>query len=143
MASLAVDLTECEGREQTARLLAERLVRMFPASQRAVVLLRDAVTGALSVAASHPSDANPLSQVMVLRALAEGRALLWRESLESLDAAGVRGQTGACGLYAPMCKRHQPVGVLCVEGEIPKAAFTEADLKQLLAVAGVGALALG
>lgn len=143
MGSLAAELGNCERREEAARLLAERIVQIFPRATRTAVLLRDGATGALAVAAAHPVGAKPASGVMMLRALAEGRALLWCESLESLDVGGAHGQTGACGLYAPMFKRHQPVGVLCVEGEGPEAGFTETDLKRLLAAAGVAALALG
>lgn len=143
MGSLAAELGSCERRAEATRLLAERIVQMFPRATRTAVLLRDAATGALAVAAAHPVGTQPVSEVMMLRALAEGRALLWRESLESLDVGGVHGQTGACGVYAPMFKRHQPVGVLCVEGEEPEPGFTETDLKRLLAAAGVAALALG
>jgi len=141
LASLAARLSACEERA-APDCIARHLAAAFPTARRVVVLLRDGPGGSLRAAASHPTAERTANEHLALRALTEGRALLWRETVESLNERGQRQNTGAGGLCAPVFHRHQPLGVLCVESDDGGASFTETDLKTMLGAAGLAALAL-
>jgi hypothetical protein len=141
LASLAARLSAC-GKRDAPDCIARHLATAYPKARRVIVLLRDGPSGSLRTAASHPTGVRAVNESLALRTLAEGRALLWRETVESLNERGQRHDTGACGLCAPVFHRHQPLGVLCVESDDGGASFTEADLKTMLGAAGLAALAL-
>lgn len=142
LAGFASALADCDDRESVLRCLGDELDRRFPRAKLWSILLRDGSSSELSTALAKPAEARPASELVVLRSIAEGRALLWRESLDSLSAEGNRRRTGASGLCAPMFRQRRAVGVICLEGSEAEGAFTEADLKLLLGLAGVAALAL-
>jgi pSer/pThr/pTyr-binding forkhead associated (FHA) protein len=139
---LARELAGCESTEAVASHLVRTLAAAFPRARRTVVLLKDSDFGTLRPVASQPEGGHAYNELIALRSIAEGRALLWRESLDNLSAEGNRRRTGASGLCAPMFRQRRAVGVICLEGSEAEEAFTEADLKLLLGLAGVAALAL-
>jgi GAF domain-containing protein len=135
-------MAACASRTDLAACLAAHLAGAFPKAQRVLVLLRDEHTGALRPAASQPPGAQTVNELFALRSLAEGRALLWRESLDGLDTWGRRHGAGAGGLCAPIFLRHQPLGVLCVESDDSHDAFSATDLPAMLGIAALAALSL-
>ncbi len=116
-----------------SKYVVELLPKLIPGTERAAMLLISSDTAELTVAASLPVDDPPVSRNLALRAVKEGRALIWRKAM---DGAEMR-----VGMYAPLVWGERTLGVLCVDNPKRDRRFTEKELRLLMTVAAYTAMA--
>ena len=121
--------------------VVERVVKIIPGAERGALLLTDA-SGTLLVRASIPAAQPAVSRTIAHRVHSEGRAFVWRRSIRGSPTESLVRFGTQTGMYAPMLRKDQVVGVLCVDSTHPRTKFTENDLRLLLAVAGYAAAAI-
>jgi len=116
-----------------SKYVVDMLPKLIPGAERAAMLLISSDTAELTVAASLPVDDPPVSRTLALRAVKEGRALIWRKVSDGVEMK--------VGMYAPLVWGERTLGVLCVDNPKRDRRFTEKDLRLLMAVAAYTAMA--
>lgn len=130
--------------ESLYELILERVIRLTSGAVRGALLIRDMHDGKLSVRASVPKDAPPISRTLIRRAALEQMGFIWGEKdMEGMDIsasmAAIRIRTG---MYAPLVWKGETLGVLFLDNPHRSSAFTGEDLQFLLSVAHYAAAAV-
>lgn len=128
--------------EELLQLVVERVVQVIPGAQRGALLLRDPVSGKYRLKAHVPPGNPAVSETLARRAIAEGKGFIWQRSEELDPTASMKRFEIATGMYAPLRWKEQTLGVLCVDNPGRPVAFTEADLRFLIAIAHYAASAV-
>lgn len=124
-----------------SKYVVELLPKLIPGTERAAMLLISNDTAELTVAASLPADDPPVSRTLALRAVKEGRALIWRRVIDGVESQSIRRLEMKVGMYAPLVWGERTLGVLCVDNPKRDCRFTEKDLRLLMTVAAYTAMA--
>ena len=130
--------------ERLHGLILNRVMKMIPGAVRGALLIRDESKQKLTVRASVPEEAPPISRTLILRAAQEQCGFLWGDKegeTENFSAsiASIRIRTG---MFAPMLWKDETIGVLFVDNPERKGAFTDDDLRFLISVAHYAASAV-
>jgi phosphoserine phosphatase RsbU/P len=124
-----------------SKYVVDMLPKLIPGTERAAMLLISNDTAELTVAASLPVDNPPVSRTLALRAVKEGRALIWRKVIDGVESQSIRRLEMKVGMYAPLVWGERTLGVLCVDNPKRDCRFTEKDLRLLMTVAAYTAMA--
>jgi adenylate cyclase len=124
--------TEQPLEEMLQKVLSE-LLRLVPAAERGVILVRDRTTGGWMLKA-HSSPGTPrLSMTSVRQASEQKRGFHWRRG-EDLSRSQKEENLEA-GIYAPMLANDEVFGVICLDSARQKPAFSVGDLQLVIAMA--------
>lgn len=123
--------------EKLYRLILDRVIELTPGAERGALLVKDLNSGKLTLRASVPEDAPPISRTLIRRAASEHAGFIWGDKDSDLrdvsaSMAAIRIRTG---MYAPLVWKGETVGVLFVDNPNRRAAFSQEDLQFLLSVA--------
>ena len=128
--------------DQLLQTIITRVIDLIPGAKRGALLLSNAQTDALLLAA-FVSPAEPaVSETLAKRALNRQQAFVWRNSFGSDHAVSIRRHQIQSGMYAPLIYDGQPLGVLCVDNPDCQTAFSNDDLQLLVVVADHAAVAV-
>ncbi len=122
----------------------DSLVKALPGAERSAAVLRNRDNNHLDVAAWSGSEQPAVSSSLCFKAMSEGRALIWRRTV---DGDGVNSESMQrleikTGMYAPMIWRDHALGALCVDNATRDCLFTDDELQFLVAVANYAAMAV-
>jgi adenylate cyclase len=123
-------------------LVVQRVVYFIPAAKRGAVLLRRNEAEPLLLKAFVSNDEPAVSETLARRALAEGRAVIWRRETDPDPTLSIKQLHMETGMYAPLLWQRRPLGVLCVDSPEPGAIFTDEDLRFLMSVSQYAAAAI-
>ncbi|MCD6050684.1 MAG: adenylate/guanylate cyclase [Verrucomicrobia bacterium] len=124
------------------KYVVNQLPKLIPGVERAAVLLINSDTAELMVAASLPAEDPPVSRTLALRAVKEGRALIWRKVIDGVESQSMRRLEMKVGMYAPLVWGDRTVGVICVDNPKRDCRFSERELRLLMTVAAYTAMAV-
>ncbi len=124
------------------KYVVNQLPKLIPGVERAAILLINNDTAELTVAASLPAEDPPVSRTLALRAVKEGRALIWRKVIDGVESQSMRRLEMKVGMYAPLVWGDRTVGVICVDNPKRDCRFSERDLRLLMTVAAYTAMAV-
>jgi adenylate cyclase len=114
------------------KVLAE-LLRLVPAAERGVILVRDRATGGWMLKA-HSSPGTPrLSMTSVRQASEQKKGFHWRRG-EDLSRSQKEENLEA-GIYAPMLANDEVFGIICLDSSREDPPFTAGDLQLVTAMA--------
>lgn len=122
--------------------VVKNLPKLIPGAERAAMLLINNDTAELKVVASLPEDDPPVSKTLAIRAVKEGRALIWRRVIDGVESQSMRRLEMKVGMYAPLVFADRTLGVICVDNPKRDCRFTEKDLRLLMTVAAYTAMAV-
>jgi len=125
-----------------SKYVVNHLPKLIPGVERSAVLLINNDTAELTVTASLPADDPPVSRTLALRAVKEGRALIWRRVIDGVESQSIRRLEMKVGMYAPLVWGDRTLGVICVDNPKRDCRFTEKDLRILMTVAAYTAMAV-
>ena len=124
--------TEQPLEEMLQKVLSE-LLRLVPAAERGVILVRDRTTGGWMLKA-HSSPGTPrLSMTSVRQASEQKKGFHWRRG-EDLSRSQKEENLEA-GIYAPMLANDEVFGVICLDSARQEPAFSVGDLQLVIAMA--------
>lgn len=127
--------TELESLLQTA---VEQLVEAIEGAERAALLLRDSHSGAPVLKAHVPKGAPSVSLTLASRAMESREAFVWtreQSQAEEAESASVLLHGIRSGVYAPLARGDDVLGVVCVDTSQIGTEFTSDDLRLVMAVA--------
>lgn len=119
----------------------ESIFKIIPNGRRGIFFVVEKETGKLVIQASLPEDP-PVSATLVKRTISEGRAFLWRCTNEMEITDSMQRHSMASGMYCPLYWQNDLQGVLCVDSANEVDAFSEDDLKMLVAISQYAAAAI-
>ena len=120
----------------------QRVVDVIPGAERGALLLRSRSDDALLLAAYVSATEPPVSETLARRAMSLGKGFLWRRSVEGDVAPSVKRLEIESGMYAPLIWKGKPLGVICVDNPQRDSAFTDDDLRLLVAIAHFAAMSV-
>lgn len=124
--------TEQPLEEMLQKVLSE-LLRLVPAAERGVILVRDRTTGGWMLKA-HSSPGTPrLSMTSVREASEQKKGFHWRRG-EDLSRSQKEENLEA-GIYAPMLANDEVFGVICLDSARQEPVFSVGDLQLVIAMA--------
>jgi adenylate cyclase len=113
--------------------ITERLVKVLPSAMRGALLMRDSATGRFLPKGSVPLGRPAVSETLMNRAIQERKGFLWHRGPDLTTSQGEYDIEA--GMYAPLLWKEEVLGVICVDNHGGGPAFTEDDLRLLIAVA--------
>ncbi len=128
--------------EELLPIIIQRVVEVLPGAERGALLLWDRRHDKLLLKAHVGSDEPSVSQTLAKRAMSEGRGFIWRRGLDGDSGESMRRLQIESGMYAPLLWKGQALGVLCVDNPHRDSAFSEEDLRFMLAIAHYAAMAV-
>ena len=128
--------------DQLLRTILGRVVELIPGARRGALLLYNAQSDKLLLAAFVSSGEPAVSETLARRALVRQQAFVWRNNFGVDYAMSIQRHHIESGMYAPLIYNGQPLGVLCVDNPGSDAAFSEEDLHLLVTVADHAAVAV-
>ncbi|HWT77336.1 MAG TPA: adenylate/guanylate cyclase domain-containing protein, partial [Candidatus Methylomirabilis sp.] len=132
-----------EARSDTLlQTIVERLVEVIPGATRGALLLRQRETDQLLLKAYVSPDQPAVSETLARRVMGEGKACIWRRSEEADAGVTILQQRTETGMYAPLLWQGEALGAICVDNPQHDTAFSDDDLRLMLAVAQYAAMAL-
>ena len=120
----------------------DSLVRALRGADRGAAVLRNLDNNRLDIAAWSGSEQPAVSSSLCFKAMSEGRALIWRRTVDGVSSESMQRLEIKTGMYAPMIWQDRALGVLCVDNPERDCLFTEDELQFLLAVASYAAMAV-
>lgn len=121
--------------------VVNQLPKLIPGVERAAMLLINNDTAELTVVAALPANDPPVSRTLAMRAVKEGRALIWRRVIDGVESQSIRRLEMKVGMYAPLVWGDRTLGVICVDNPKRDCRFNERDLRLLMTVAAYTAMA--
>lgn len=128
--------------ESLLPLTLRRVMEVIPEAERGAVLLGGPNDKELLVKACVSPDGPAVSGTLARRALEEGRGFIWRREPAASCSGSIVDHRIASGIYAPLLWQEEPLGVICVDSSRLAAAFNRDDLRLVMAVAQLTAMAL-
>ncbi|HEY1170075.1 MAG TPA: FHA domain-containing protein [Verrucomicrobiae bacterium] len=125
-----------------SKYLVAHLPKVIPGVERAALLLVHSGTAELVTSACFPADDSPVSRTLAMRAVKEGRGLIWRKVMDGVETPTIRMSEMKVGMFAPMVWDHKTLGVISVDNPKRNNRFSERDLRVLMLVAAYAAMAL-
>jgi adenylate cyclase len=113
--------------------ITERLLKALPSAMRGALLMRDAATDRFLPKGSVPLGRPAVSETLMNRAIQERKGFVWHRGPELTNSQGEFDIEA--GMYAPLLWKEEVLGVICVDNHRGGPAFTEDDLRLLIAVA--------
>ncbi len=124
------------------KLVLDSVISITPGAERGALMALDRVSGKLALRASLPEDNPPISRTLIRRAAAQGTGFIWSKEGEMDFSQSMKALSIATGMYCPLMWQGDVLGVICVDTRQNDKAFTEGDLRFLIAVAHYAAAAL-
>ncbi|MBI1841502.1 MAG: GAF domain-containing protein [Verrucomicrobia bacterium] len=131
-----------ESIDQLLQAVVVRAVQGIHNAQRGTLLLRNPATQGVLLAAFVSPGEPSVSETLVRRALKEKEAFVWQNRHGSKPSQSIQRHRIRSGMYAPLIYNGTPFGVLSVDNPDCDAAFSQADLEQLVSVADQAAAAV-
>lgn len=113
--------------------ITERLVNVIPSAMRGALLMQDSATGRFLPKGSVPLGRPAISETLMKRAIQERKGFVWHRGAELTTSQGEFNIEA--GMYAPLLWKEEVLGVICVDNHQGGPAFSEDDLRLLIAVA--------
>jgi adenylate cyclase len=122
-------------------MVVRKTMESVQIADRVALMVRDRATGSLLLRAHQPPGSPGVSLTLAERTMRERQGFVWTRSGGEITASlSVSGSVA--GMYAPLLWRGEAVGVICVDGCEDRSAFTEDDLRLLLAIGHHAAMAI-
>lgn len=122
-------------------MIVRKTMEVVQGADRVALLVRDRTTGSLLLRAHRPAGSPAVSLTLADRAMRDREGFVWTRSggeiTASLSAFG-----SVAGMYSPLLWKGEAVGVICLDSCEGCSAFTEDDLRLLLAVGHHAAMAI-
>jgi len=115
------------------QMITERVVKVIPCAMRGALLMRDSATGRFLPKGSVPLGRPAVSETLMKRAIQERKGFVWHREAELTASQGEFNIEA--GMYAPLLWKEEVLGVICVDNHQGGPAFSEDDLRLLIAVA--------
>lgn len=115
--------------------IVKRVVEAIPGAQRGTVLLRRPDSDALVLTAFVSDEEPVVSETLARRTLTEQKGFIWRLGSDGDTKPIANRQRVESGMYAPLLCHGAPLGVICVDNPYRNSAFSQDDLRLLVAVA--------
>ncbi len=125
---------------QLLQTVIQRIVDLIPGAERGTLLLCDRNRDALLLAAFVSADEPAVSETLARRAIRYRHGFIWRRGVEAELALSINRHQIQSGMYAPLFWRDKALGAICVDNPFRDTAFTEDDLRVLLAAAHYASL---
>ncbi len=138
---IPLELAAASGIENLCLRTIESIFKIIPNARRGIFFVVEKETGKLVIQACLPEDP-PVSATLVKRTISEGRAFLWRCTNEMEITDSMQRHSMASGMYCPLFWQNDLQGVLCVDSANEVDAFSEDDLKMLVAISQYAAAAI-
>jgi adenylate cyclase len=138
---LGAALGTIETVERLLQTVIDHLRRAIPHAQRGALLLPDEV--GLTPRAYAPEHVKPsFSLNLARKAVEEREAFIWRFDLEDVPGPfeSVILHRTQCAIYAPLIWKEEVLGVVLVDNSETRHAFTDDDLRLLMAMASQAAM---
>jgi len=120
----------------------DSLVRALRGADRGAAVLRNLDNNRLDIAAWSGSEQPAVSSSLCFKAMSEGRALIWRRTVDGVSSESMQRLEIKTGMYAPMIWQDRALGALCVDNPTRDCLFTDEELQFLVAVANYAAMAV-
>ena len=122
--------------------IVQHVVDAIPGAERGTLLLRSRHNDALLLTAFISPDEPAVSETLARRAISEGKGFLWRRSFEGDVGVSIQRHRIESGMYAPLMWKGKALGVICVDNPYRDSAFTDDDLRLIMAIANYAAIAV-
>jgi adenylate cyclase len=134
------EIAQVENLKELCKLALEKALKVIPGARKGVFFSFEPTTGTLALRAGVPEDNPPISESLIMRAVAEGNGFIWHYPKGQSDS-GTAGD-GTYGMFAPLVWNNEIMGVLSVENDTAVNPFVDDDLRYLMAVAHYAAAAV-
>ncbi|MCX6874275.1 MAG: FHA domain-containing protein [Verrucomicrobia bacterium] len=120
-------------------MIAQQMLDIIPGALHSTLLLMDPLTKQLVLKAYLPTSGHSVSRTLARRAMSDGCGFIWRKGDGDLSETMRGAQTG---MYAPLLWNGVPVGVIAVDSPTHDAAFSEENLRLMMAVGHYASMAV-
>ena len=135
------EIAQVEDLKELCRLTLKKALKVIPGAEKGVFFSYERATETLALRASVPSENPPISENLIMRAVADGNGFIWHYQTGMRNPA-IPKNDGTYGMFAPMVWNDEIMGVISVESETADNPFVEDDLRYLMAVAHYAAAAV-
>jgi adenylate cyclase len=122
--------------------IVDQLIEVIPNGESWALVLRDPATDALLMKAYRYVQRAYISETLLRRTMAEGKAFVWQRSTE-VEISGSIAQSGIeVGMYAPLLWQGEALGAICTGTRHTQAVFSDEDVRLLVVVGQYAAMAV-
>jgi adenylate cyclase len=139
---LHLELAKQKNLTDLLSLILQRAISAITGAARGAVLLLNKDSNALLLAAFVSDGEPPVSETLARKAIKEAAAFMWRRTAESDPTESISRLSIESGIYAPMIRDGQPLGVICVDNPDVTSSFKHEDLRLMTALAHYAAMAV-
>jgi len=123
-------------------VIVQQMIDIIPGAIHSTLLLQDPLTKQLLLKAYVPASGHSVSTTLARRAMSDGCGFIWRRSDDAWLSETMRHQEAQTGMYAPLLWNGAPIGVIAVDSPKYDAAFTEENLRLMMAIGHYASLSV-
>lgn len=123
--------------DEILQIILEKTLKLVPRSMRGMIALLEDGDKAFKIHASVAMNLACLEEELARRALSEQSGFKWQGG-----AASTTSTTAQAGMYAPLLWDEKPLGVMVIDHPNRNEAYSEGDLRLLMAAAQQAAIAI-
>ena len=129
-------------RESLLPEIVDQLIEIIPNAESWALVLREAETNDLLIAAYHYVQPPYISELLVRRAMKDRKVLIWKKGAQVDLSSSMRQSAVEIGMYAPLIWQGEALGAIYVGAAHVAEFFIEEDLNLIVATAQYAAMAV-